>query len=112
MRLHLVCGGGVGGVMRGKGIVLGKQIITYRWLYRSKNEESGDNENQMELSALGGKNLVPQMEKHRPRTWTKAFHTHTESKILIIQNKKKYLGLLINEGIQVKPKSETPFLSD
>ena len=54
------------------------------------------------------KNLVPQMEKHRPGTWKTVHththtHTHTESKTLIIENIRN-IWPSINQGMQVKPK--------
>ena len=78
-----------------------------------QNEESGDNENQMELRAFKSwKNLVPQMEKHRPGTWTGISHTHRIQNNNHSKYKKEIFDLLINEGIQVKPKVRHLFLSD
>lgn len=57
-----------------------------------QNEESGDNENQMELRAFKSwkKSSTPN-GKTQTRDMNRHF-THTESKILIIQNiRKKYL---------------------
>lgn len=92
-RLH-AAHGGVGWAKDGHCVRSGG-IVICRWL-QTQNEESGEKENQMELYAFRvGKIWYPKW-KNTDQEHEQAFHTHThtESKIIIIENiRKKYLTL-------------------